>query len=287
MLIGSHVSIVGGLPSAAKEAVSYGANTFMLYTGGPKNSRRYGFDVFAEKMKIDEGKAYMKQHGIGDIVVHAPYILNMASPKDENFEFSAGFLKDELQRADMLGAKWVVVHPGAFTESSAEAGIKRIQDALNIAVTAETTALVCLEMMAGKGTELGKNFDEMPRIIDGVRQKDRVAVCFDTCHAHDGGYDIVNDFEGVMADFNKTLGADKLAVFHINGSLNERGAKKDRHANIGAGEDNPTGIDKIGFEAIYRIVHSIHSAGKPLILETPWLDEKTNLYKEEIVRLRG
>ena len=123
VLIGSHVSISGGLIAAAKEAVSYGANTFMIYTGGTKNSRRYGFENFADKLKIDEGKEFMKQNGISDIVVHAPYILNLASPKDDNFEFSANFLKDELKRADMLGAKWVVVHPGAFTTSSAEEGI--------------------------------------------------------------------------------------------------------------------------------------------------------------------
>jgi len=281
MLIGCHVSISGGLLGAAQEAVSYGANTFMSYTGAPQNSRRQPL----EKMKINEGRTFMAEHGITQFVVHAPYIINMASPDDEKFRFAIEFIQEELKRTDAMGSHLLVIHPGAYTDSTAEIGIKRISDALNVILTDETKADICLELMAGKGTELGKNFDELARIIDGVKLKDRVCVCFDTCHAHDSGYDIVNNWDGVMEDFDKTVGLSKLAVFHLNGSLNERGARKDRHANLGAGADNPKGSDKIGFEAIYNIAHSKYAKGKPLILETPWLDDKTNLYKEEIAKL--
>jgi len=312
MLIGSHVSISGGLLGAAKEAVLYGANTFMVYTGAPQNSRRHGFDTFSSKMKINEGKAFMAENGISRFVVHAPYIINLATPKDENFEFGCRFLKEELMRTDLLGSDLLVLHPGSYTESSANEGIKRIAHALNTVLDSETNAIICLENMAGKGTELGGNFEELARIIDGVRLKDRVNVCFDTCHAHDSGFDIVNDLGGVMAKFDKTVGLNKLAVFHLNGSLNERGARKDRHANIGAGTSNqvawasssrfetcadsgtsfserpaPKGTDKIGFEAIRNIAHSKYAQGRPLILETPWLNDKTNLYKEEIAALKN
>ena len=287
MLIGSHVSISGGLLGAAKEAVSYGANTFMVYTGAPQNSRRHGFDIFSDRMKIEAGKAFMAENGITQFVVHAPYIINLATPKDENFEFGCRFLKEELLRTDMLGSNLLVLHPGSYTESRADEGIQRIANALNIVLDDSTKAHICLEIMAGKGTELGGNFEELAKIIDGVQLKDRVNVCFDTCHAHDSGLDIVNDLDGVMAHFNRTIGLDKLAVFHLNGSLNERGIRKDRHANIGAGTENPKGADKIGLATIRNIAHSKYAYGRPLILETPWIDDKTNLYKQEIEFIRS
>ena len=283
MLIGSHVSISGGLLGAAKEAVSYGANTFMVYTGAPQNTRRQPL----EKLKIPEGLEYMNEHGIGEIVVHAPYIVNLASPNPSTYELAVNFLAEEIRRAEAFNSPYIVVHPGAYTDSSLDEGIERIANALNEILTKDTKITICLETMAGKGTEIGRTFEELSSIIDRVRLKDKVAVCFDTCHVHDSGYDIVNDFEGVMTQFDRVLSLDKLKVFHLNGSLNAKGARKDRHANIGADESNPRGKDQIGFDAMYKIVHSKYAAGRPLILETPWLDDKTNLYKEEIAALVG
>lgn len=282
MLIGSHVSISGGLLGAAKEAISYDANTFMVYTGAPQNTKRKPLD----KLKIDEGLEYMKERGIGEIVVHAPYIVNLASPNPSTYGLAVMFLAEEIRRAEAFKSPYIVVHPGAYTESSLEEGIEKIANALNDILTEETNITICLETMVGKGTEIGKNFEELKSIIDRVTLSEKIGVCFDTCHTHDSGYDIVNDFEGVMQQFDKILTLDKLKVFHLNGSLNVRGAKKDRHANLGANEDNPRGKDQIGFDAIYKIVHSKYAKGRPLILETPWLDSKTNLYKEEIAALR-
>ena len=281
--IGSHVSMSGGLIAAAKEAYSYGANTFMIYTGAPQNTKRSPLD----KLKIPEGQAYMKAYGLSDIVIHAPYIINLASCKEDTYALAKEFLALELDRTAAMGSDYLVVHPGSFTTETLEYGIKRIQDALNEVLTPDTKPTVCLELMAGKGSEVGRNFEELRAIIDGVQLQDKIGICFDTCHAHDGGYDIVNDFDGVMTQFDQIVGLDRLKLFHINGSLNPMGAKKDRHANLGADEENPKGKDHIGRDARYRIVHHEVAKGKPVILETPWLDKKTNLYKEEIAFLKG
>ncbi len=283
MLIGSHVSMSKGLEGAVKEAISYNASTFMIYTGAPQNTRRSPI----EKMKVEEGHALMKENGISEFVVHAPYIINLASWKENTYQLARDFLKVELERTEKMGSKYLVLHPGAFTDKNVEYGTQRIIDGLNEVLTEETNVTICLETMAGKGTEIGRNFNELKTIIDGVELKEKIGVCFDTCHVHDSGYDIVNDLDGVMQQFDEIVGLDKLKVFHINGSLNVKGAKKDRHANIGANEDNPKGKDNIGFNAIYDLVHSKYAEGKFLILETPWLDKTTNLYKEEIEMLRG
>lgn len=282
MKIGSHVSISNGLLGAAKEAVSYGANTFMIYTGAPQNTRRSPI----EKLKIEEGKKYMNEHGIDDIVVHAPYIINLASHKESTFTLAVDFLKIEIERSEAIGSKYLVLHPGCFTETDLEYGTNRIAEGLNMVLTKDTKINICLETMAGKGTEIGRNFTELKNIIDKVHFKEKIKICFDTCHTHDSGYDIVNNFDGVMKEFDDILGLDLLKVYHINGSLNVRGAKKDRHANIGATSDNVKGFDNIGFDAIYKIVHSEFAKDRLLILETPWIDANTNLYKEEIELLR-
>ena len=283
MKIGSHVSMSGGLINAAKEAYSYGANTFMIYTGAPQNTKRSPI----EKLKIEEGRAFMKENNISDIVVHAPYIINLASYKEDTYGLAVDFLKQEIERTTAIGSNYIVLHPGAFTDKTAEYGIQRIADGLNQVLTDDKVPTICLETMAGKGTEVGRNFEEIKAIIDKVDKKDKIGVCLDTCHLHDSGYDIVNDFDNVMKQFDSIIGIDKIKVIHINGSLNERGAKKDRHANLGADETNPKGKDFIGFDAIYNIVHSPYLKDKIFILETPWLDKKTNLYKQEIERLRS
>lgn len=281
--IGSHVSISGGLIEAAKEAYSYNANTFMVYTGAPQNTKRLPI----EEMKIEEGKKYMEEHGISDIVVHAPYIINLASYKKNIYELAISFLKSEIKRTAEFGSDYIVLHPGAFTDKDVKYGINRIAEGLNEVLSEDTKPYICLETMAGKGSEIGRTFDEIAEIIEKVEMSNKIGVCFDTCHTHDSGYDIINNFENVMDNFNKVLGLDRLKLFHINGSLNKCGAKKDRHANIGADENNPRGRDMIGFKALYNIVHSEYAKGKIFILETPWIDKNTNLYKEEIAMLRG
>jgi deoxyribonuclease IV len=282
MKIGSHVSMAKGLIGAAKEAVSYGANTFSIYTGAPQNTRRKP----TEDLKIEEGLIYMKENGIDEIVVHAPYIINLGSYKESTFSLGTDFLTKEIERTQAIGASYIVLHPGAFTDKDVDYGIERIISGLNMVLTEEAKVVVCLETMAGKGTEIGRNFNELARIIAGVNLKEKIGICFDTCHTHDSGYDIINSFEEVMQEFDSEIGLDKLKLFHLNGSLNVRGAKKDRHANIGAKEDNIKGVDHIGFEAISKIAHSKYAKDKMLILETPWIDDKTNLYKEEIAALR-
>ncbi len=277
MKIGSHVSMSGGLINAAKEAYSYGANTFMIYTGAPQNTKRSPI----EKLKIEEGKEFMSKHNINDIVVHAPYIINLASYKEDIYSLAIDFLKQEIERTTAIGSNYIVLHPGSFTDKTAEYGIERIANGLNQVLTEDTKPFICLETMAGKGSEVGRNFEELKAIIDKVELKEKIGICLDTCHLHDSGYDIVNDFDNVMKHFDNIIGLDKVKVIHINGSLNKCGAKKDRHANLGADETNPKGKDYIGFEAIYNIVHSSYLKDKIFILETPWLDAKTIYIKKK------
>ncbi len=283
LLIGSHVSISKGLIGAAKEAHSYGANTFMIYTGAPQNTKRRPID----DLKIEEGIAYMAEHDIRDIVVHAPYIVNMSSVKEDIYALAQTFLAEEIRRTEAIGSRYIVLHPGSFTSKDPDWGIKRIAEGLNNILTKDTKPFICLETMAGKGTEIGRSFEELQQIIELIELKDKIGVCFDTCHTHDSGYDIIHHFDDVLQSFDDIIGLDRLKVFHINGSLNIAGARKDRHANIGADASNNRGQDMIGSEALRHIVQHPICQNKPLILETPWLDKKTNLYKEEIAMLRG
>ncbi len=282
LLLGSHVSISKGLLGAAKEAYSYGANTFMIYTGAPQNTRRKNL----EDMLISEGKDFIQKHKLTAPIVHAPYIINLASHKDATYTLAKEFLHQELLRSDAFGANYIVLHPGSFTETNLDYGIQRIIDGLNVVLSHDIGPTICLETMAGKGSEIGRTFEELATIIQGVTHKHRLGICLDTCHIHDAGYDIIHNLDGVLNEFDTILGLTRLKVLHINGSLNPRGAHKDRHGNLGADETNPKGKDHIGFDAIYSLVHHPHLIGRPMILETPWLDKKTNLYKEEIKRLR-
>jgi deoxyribonuclease IV len=280
--IGSHVSFSDkGLLNAAQEAESYGSSTFMIYTGAPQNTRRKPI----EDQFIEEGRELMKKNGIDEIVVHAPYIINLGSYKEDTFELAVRFLQEEIRRTDYLGVRKIVLHPGAYTDKDAEFGIKRIAEGLNEVLkgTSETQVKIALETMAGKGTEIGRSFEEIAQIMEKVEDNDRLVVCFDTCHVHDAGYDIVDDFDGVIQDFDRIVGLDKLAVVHLNDSKNVRGAGKDRHAPVGAG--------MIGFKAMNNIVHHEKIKDLPLILETPWIgkvDKKERpMYEAEIALLRG
>ncbi|TJY40931.1 deoxyribonuclease IV [Cohnella pontilimi] len=280
--IGSHVSFSDkGLLNAANEAVSYGSSTFMIYTGAPQNTRRRSMD----KLFIDEGKQVMAKAGIGEIVVHAPYIVNLGSYKDDTFRLAVDFLQEEVRRTNHIGVKNIVLHPGAYTEKDAEYGIARIAEGLTEVLegTKETDVNIALETMAGKGTEIGRTFEEIAAIIEKVPHNDRLTVCMDTCHIHDAGYDVINDFDGVLRKFDDVIGLDRLAVIHVNDSKNPTGAAKDRHAPVGHGW--------IGFEAISNIVRHEALKDKPFVLETPWIGKSENtvrpMYEAEIALLRG
>jgi deoxyribonuclease IV len=280
--IGSHVSMSGKkmLLAASEEAVSYGSNTFMIYTGAPQNTRRKKI----EDLNIEAGLKHMAENGIADIVVHAPYIINIGNTTNPStFELGVNFLRSEIDRTEAIGAKQIVLHPGAHVGAGTEAGIKKIVEGLNEVLNGEENVQIALETMAGKGSECGRSFEELAMIIEGVNYNNHLSVCFDTCHTHDAGYDIVNDFDGVLEEFDKVIGLDRLKVLHINDSKNERGMRKDRHANIGFGH--------IGFSALNYIVHHPQLKDTPKILETPYVGEDKNNkkapYKHEIDMLRS
>lgn len=270
MKLGSHVGMSGKemLLGSAKEAVSYGANTFMFYTGAPQNTRRKEIS----ELNIDPAWDYMKEHGIEEIVVHAPYIINLGnSIKSETYELAVEFLAKEIERTIACRSHTLILHPGAHVGAGAETGIAQIIKGLNEVLTRDTDLVIALETMAGKGSEIGRSFEELARIYDGVIYNEKLRVCFDTCHTNDSGYDIVHDFDHVLDQFDRILGKDQIAVFHINDSKNPMGAAKDRHANIGFGE--------IGFDAISHIVHHPDFENVPKILETPYIPDPENAKK--------
>ncbi|WP_082892082.1 deoxyribonuclease IV [Sutcliffiella horikoshii] len=282
LLIGSHVSMSGKkmLLAASEEAASYGSNVFMIYTGAPQNTRRKKI----EDLNIEAGLAHMKEHGLKEIIVHAPYIINIGnSQKPETFELGVNFLAEEVRRTDAIGAKQIVLHPGAHVGAGAEVGISQIIKGLNEALTKEQNVQIALETMAGKGSECGRTFEELAAIFDGVHLNEKLSVCLDTCHVHDAGYDIVNDFDGVLKQFDDIIGLDRLKVLHINDSKNICGAAKDRHENIGFGQ--------IGYDAIQYIVHHEQLMHIPKILETPYVGEdkkdRKPPYKHEIAMLKN
>lgn len=282
MLIGSHVSMSGKkmLEGSAEEAHQFGESTFMIYTGAPQNTRRKNIN----DLNIEKGHKVMEQYGLSNIVVHAPYIINIGNTtKPEVYELGVNFLQNEIERTQALGAKDIVLHPGAHVGAGADKGINQIIKGLNEVLTHDHDVRIALETMAGKGTEIGRSFEELARIIDGVTHNDRLSICFDTCHTHDAGYNIKNDFDGVLNEFDKIIGIDRIKVVHVNDSKNEQGAHKDRHENIGFGY--------IGFDALNNVVH--HEAFKdiPKILETPYVGEdkknKKPPYRFEIEMLKS
>ncbi|MEI3611694.1 deoxyribonuclease IV [Pseudogracilibacillus sp. SO30301A] len=279
--LGSHVSMSGKkmLLGSSEEATSYGANTLMIYTGAPQNTRRKPI----EELNIDAGIEHMKENGISDIVVHAPYIINIANTiKPATFELGVSFLQSEIERTEAIGAKQIVLHPGAHVGAGADEGIKKIIEGLNEVITKDQTVQIALETMAGKGTEIGRSFDEIAKIIDGVTHNEKLSVCFDTCHVHDAGYHVAAGFDDVLNDFDKIVGVDRIKVVHVNDSKNERGAGKDRHENIGFGH--------IGFKALHYVIFHEEFEKIPKILETPYVGEdkknKRPPYKFEIEMIK-
>lgn len=282
MLLGSHVSMSGKemLLGSVKEAASYGSNLFMIYTGAPQNTRRKDVSLF----RLEEAKAFMAEHGIKFCTVHAPYIINLGNTvKEGYFEFATDFLRQEIERVEYIGAKQITMHPGAHVGQGVDSGIAQIVRGLNEVLTPEQSPQIALETMAGKGTEIGRNFEELACIIDGVTYNEKLSITLDTCHVYDAGYDIVNDLDGVLNDFDKIIGLNRLKVLHINDSKNPFKSHKDRHANIGQGS--------IGFETLNRIVHHPQLTHIPKILETPWLplNEKKKVapYRHEIQMLKS
>lgn len=283
MKLGSHVGMSGKemLLGSAKEAVSYGADTFMFYTGAPQNTRRKSIS----ELNIDAAWDYLSQHQIEEIIVHAPYIINLGnSVKPETFELAVQFLQLEIERTAACKSQTLILHPGAHVGAGTEAGIAQIIKGLNEVLTADTPCNIALETMAGKGSEIGRSFEELAQIYDGVIHSDKLRVCFDTCHTSDSGYDIIHDFDGVIEKFDRLIGKNQIAVFHVNDSKNPSGAAKDRHANIGFGE--------IGFDALSYIVHHPDFTDVPKILETPYIPSPTKEkksyapYKYEMEMLR-
>ena len=286
--IGSHVSMGGKdmLLGSVKEAISYNANAFMIYTGAPQNTRRKPI----EEMKIDQAHKLMKDNGIllENIIVHAPYIMNLANIDPEKRQFAVDFLTTEIRRTAAIGAKQIVLHPGAHVKQGSEVGISHIIEGLNKVLknTSDLDVLIALETMAGKGTEVGRSFEELKSIIDGVEHSDRISVCFDTCHTHDAGYATKEDFDKVIEEFDSIIGKERISVFHINDSKNDLGASKDRHENIGFGF--------IGFESLNYIVNHPDFVHVPKILETPYVTESDDSkdktlppYKYEIEMFRN
>ncbi len=281
--IGSHVGMSAPmyLLGAANEANSYGANTFMIYTGPPQNTRRKS----VEYLRIKEAHEFMDKIGIAkeDVIVHAPYIMNLANGELEKREYAVDFLTREVERTAAIGAKYIVLHPGAHLKEGSDVGIERIIKGLDeVFARSDNNVSIALETMSGKGSEVGRNFEELRDIITGSKYSDRLSVCFDTCHVHDYGYDIISDYDKVIEEFDRIVGIDKIKVFHINDSKNPTKSHKDRHENLGIGH--------IGFEALLNIIYDERFKDVPKILETPWVEvagKKVPPYFEEISMIKN
>lgn len=276
-LLGSHVSFnkKEQLLASTKEALLYGANTFMFYTGAPQNTIRSEINDF----KTIEAMKLMKENGIdiSKVIVHAPYIINLANRK--NLDFGIDFLTEELSRCDQLGIKYVVLHPGSHVGAGVEEGIKSISDGLNeVLKNYHGNSKILLETMAGKGSEIGSNFLELKQILDNVTYSNRLGICLDTCHLNDAGYDLT-DFDKVLEQFDEILGIDKIGCIHINDSKNEIGAHKDRHENFGFGT--------LGFDTLIKIVYHEKLENVPKILESPYINGDYPPYKHEIEMIRN
>lgn len=284
LIIGSHVSYKSGkqLLGSVVEALSYGANTFMFYTGAPQNTNRSTIDDNLTK----EAYQLMEENGINpkNVIVHAPYIINLAND-GASYDFAIKFLKEEIKRVDKLGMKYLVLHPGSHVGLGIEKGLDNIINGLNFVLSEDNDVIICLETMAGKGSELGTSFEQIKKIIDGVKLSDKLMICLDTCHINDAGYDL-NNFDAVLDEFDRIIGLNNLACLHINDSKNERGSHKDRHENIGVGT--------IGFDNLIKVIYNERLDGIPKILETPYIgdtdDSKERLYppyKFEIEMIRN
>ena len=248
----------------------------MFYTGAPQNTKRLPIDL----EKVKEAEQLMKDNKMAkeNVIVHAPYIINLATDDLVKREFSCNFLKEEIKRVETLGFSYLVLHPGSHVGAGTDKGIQNIVDSLNKIIDKDTKVVILLETMAGKGTEVGKNFEELESIISRIKQKENIGVCLDTCHINDAGYDL-NYFDKVLDSFDKIIGLDKLKCIHVNDSKNMIGSHKDRHENIGYGH--------IGFDNLINIIYNKRLDNIPKILETPYIDKTYPPYKYEIEMIRA
>lgn len=278
LLIGSHVSFKSSeqLLGSVKEAISYDSTCFMFYTGAPQNTKRCKLDYDLTLKAVN--LLHENNISVENLVIHAPYIINLANNLDKDkYLFSINFLSEELNRANMLGVKRVVLHPGSFTSLSLDDGINNIINALNLVIKPNLDVSICLETMAGKGTEVGFKLEHIKRIIDGVKYNDKLMVCLDTCHLNDSGYDISN-FNKFLDEFDKIIGIEKIGCVHVNDSKNVLGSRKDRHENIGFGT--------IGFDSLINVIYNERIENVPKILETPYINKLYPPYKFEIDMIR-
>ncbi|MCR5079607.1 MAG: deoxyribonuclease IV [Bacilli bacterium] len=276
--LGSHISLTSPeyFLGAAKEAKSLDENCFMFYTGAPQNSRR----VELERMSIPAGRKYCEDNGIflDKCVIHAPYIINLANNENpDSYAFGKSFLKEEIRRCEAFGIRYLVLHPGSRKEMELEDSIACLVLALKEVIDPSSNVIICIETMAGKGKEIGRTFEEVASILEGVGDPAHIGVCLDTCHIFDAGYE-VERIDEILDRFDKTIGLSNLHVIHLNDSKTYLGSHKDRHENLGYGA--------IGYETLRKYVYHPLLKGIPKILETPWVNEKPP-YKEEIGMLRG
>ncbi|MEG2544432.1 MAG: deoxyribonuclease IV, partial [Longicatena sp.] len=265
MKIGSHVSMSAPdfILGSVREAISYGANAFMLYTGAPQNTRRRDM----EELKIKEALVLMDQEGIeqSSLMVHAPYIINLGNcQKAETFDLGVDFLRKEIARVQAIGSTTLILHPGSHVQAGLDKGLDKIVEGLDLAMNNIGNVNIAIETMSGKGSEIGFQFEHIQYIVDHVANPTHIKVCMDTCHLHDAGYEL-GDFDKILDEFDSLIGLERLVCIHINDSKNSKGAKKDRHANIGFGE--------IGFDKLNAIVHNPRLEEVVKILETPYVED--------------
>ena len=272
LTIGSHLSSGKGYLAMGETALSIGANTFQFFTRNPRGSKAKAVDP----QDAQALRTLMGEHGFPCILAHAPYTMNPCSANEDTRRFARETMADDLERMEYTPGQLYNFHPGSHTGQGVETGIAQITAQLNELLRPEQTTTVLLETMAGKGSEVGSRFEELRAILDGVTLSEKMGVCLDTCHVHDAGYDIVNDLDGVLREFDEVIGLERLKAIHINDSQNPRGSHKDRHACIGKGY--------LGLEAFRRIVTHPRLCGLPFYLETP---NELDGYRAEIALLRG
>ncbi len=259
--IGSHISIAKGFKKAAQISVDIGANTFQFFSRNPRggNAKEFNEKDMAAFQKIRE------ENNFGKLLAHAPYTMNLAAANEDTYEFAKMVIREDVKRMDSIGVEYICFHPGSHVGSGVEEGTRKIIEGLNQAITGDENITVLLETMSGKGTEIGRSFEEIRAIIDGVEHNERMGVCMDTCHIFSAGYDIVNDLDGVLDEFDRVIGLDRLKTIHLNDSMMPFGKNKDRHAGIGEGE--------IGMKALLDVINHPKLREIPFFLETPYDDE--------------
>ena len=272
LVIGPHITIAKGFNKAGQIAVEIGANTFQFFSRNPRGGNAKAFDP----KDIEKFQKLRKENNFGPLLAHAPYTMNLAGAKEEVYEFAKMVIKEDIQRMDSIGVEYLCFHPGSHVGGGIEVGIQKIVDGINEALTGEENITILLETMAGKGTEIGFKFEQIREIIDKIEHNEKVGVCLDTCHIFSAGYDIVNDLDGVIEEFDRIIGIDRLKTIHLNDSMMDFDQNKDRHAEIGQG--------KIGLDAIIEFMNHPKIKGLPFFLETPLEDEG---HKKEIEMIKN